>query len=63
MGRYAIRAGAGSANDQRRRTSIGGDAKSNADLATIDAGLLPFSLNKDELRRFATVKSLYLEAR
>lgn len=68
MGRYAIRAGAGSAHDQRRRSSAMGSSgvASDADaaaLATVDAGLLPSSLNKDEMRRFATVKNLYLEAR
>ena len=40
-----------------------GDAKTNAELSIVDAGLLPSSLNKDEMRRFATIKSLYLEAR
>ena len=45
----------------------GGDAAVNAEvaaLAALDAGLLPSSLSKEEMRRFATVgPSEYLEAR
>lgn len=54
-------------------TGIGGDSGGNASslvhseaaaLAALDAGLLPSSLSKEEMRRFATVgPSEYLEAR
>jgi len=74
MSRYALRAGGG------RRPSSGllggsigggglGSASSSvaaevAALAALDAGLLPSSLSKEEMRRFATVgPSEYLEAR
>lgn len=78
MSRYALRAAG--AHDRRsgggrRPSGLGAIGSSNgngnvaidaevAALAALDAGLLPTSLSKEEMRRFATVgPSEYLEAR
>ena len=79
MSRYALRAAAhdrrsGGGGSRRPSggllggTGSGGIAASVhsevAALAAVDAGLLPSSLSKEEMRRFATVgPSEYLEAR